>query len=214
MRETQERSHDGWAYRTHLCCPWQLATPLGPRPGETCVHVTTQLAGRRSLDAVCAETKHAPVRPLAGPPLTTGSKRNSATLGGGFRSVAVGAVSARRLLSAAGSHVTKAASHTGSLRERFTTEATAPYRPATPSQMPNLHAGRMSRSAARLIAPADPKRLVVVARRQRLDDEMPVDRAVRAGITHEMTVNREALRRPAARNDIRSGSLEASIVDV
>jgi hypothetical protein len=96
----------------------------------------------------------------------------------------------------------------------FTTEATAPYRPATPSQMPNLHAGRMSRPAARLIAPADPKRLVVVARRQRRDDEMPVDRAVRAGITHEMTVNREALRRPAARNDIRSGSLEASIVDV
>lgn len=53
----------------------------------------------------------------------------------------------------------------------------------------NLRAGRMSRPAARLIPPADPKRLVVVARRQRRDDEMPVDRAVRAGIADEMAVN-------------------------
>jgi hypothetical protein len=55
---------------------------------------------------------------------------------------------------------------------------------------------------ARLFGPADRKRLVVVARRQRLDDEMPVDRAVRPGVADEMAVNREVLRRSAARNDI------------
>jgi hypothetical protein len=36
-----------------------------------------------------------------------------------FCIVAVGAVSTRRLLSAEGSHVTKATSHTGSITERF-----------------------------------------------------------------------------------------------
>jgi hypothetical protein len=41
--------------KTSLLSGPTSATPLARRPGETCVHVTTQLAERRSSDAVCAE---------------------------------------------------------------------------------------------------------------------------------------------------------------